>query len=1820
MLPFAWLRKALAAGPLIAIVASGAFQQPIVLAASGTLYVDKNAVNCSNAGTGTTSQPYCSIGAAASAATAGMTVYVNTGMYYETVNAVHSGVQDGPITFQPNPGSSVTISGQLHGFTVSRQSWVIIAGFNIIGTSSYGILLSSSTQITVHGNQVSYAGLPIAGQTAQGIYLTGTTNSLIENNTVGHNTGAGIGLYAGSTGVEVRHNLVFSNAQQFQRNAQGIDVQSASATVDYNITHDNEDSGIQFYPGGNNGVAYGNVTYNNGDHGIDNLDVTGGVLVGNSAFHNCTSGINVEGTSANYTIENNIAVDNAVYPAYKGISCTRRTGNIGVYDSAPATTTANYNMVNLTTAGDLYNWNETAYSSLAALQAASGQESHGIQADPKWANAAAGDFHLTAASPGVDSANSSAPHEPSVDIDGNARVDDLGIPNTGNGPSLVDDRGAYEFQPPATAATCQTSGLSGGSYTVTVCITSPGNSWVVSGSVPISFTVNVTGTGSSLNEPVLFLDAQYFTQSFTTATPFNKFSIPSTKYVDGTHVLSLEADMQDGFKSAWASVTLDFSNGVRTPPINTGTFVPVSGAMPPSGQYLIGAVGDGANGTSDADSVATTIYNWNPNLFLYLGDVYQNASVGDFYNLYGTGNHYGMLRSITNPTIGNHEYQTGSPSPYFDYWNNVPHYYSFNVAGWHFISLDSTSEFNQYSPGTPQYTWLVNDLKANTSPCTVVYYHRPVFGSSWTGGAPELMPIWNLLAQYGVKLVLNGHEHDYQRWVPLDGNGSPSPTGVTEIVAGMGGNGVDSIARSDSRVAFADGTGGDYGALRITLTATGLSYQFVLTTGGTPDSGSISCSVNDTQPPTVPNAPAATAPSQNQVNLTWTASTDNVGVAGYTVYRNVVKVGTVTTPGYTDNGVVASTTYTYTVDAFDADGNHSVQSVGTSVTTPAADTQPPTMPAGLSAAGANATTVNLGWTASTDDAGVAGYTIYRNGLPVATSNATTYTDTGLTPSTAYVYTVDAFDAAGNHSEQSAPAGATTAAKPITFVQGATKGTGGRLTSTTITLTKAVIAGDLLTGLFGQWDAAGQASVSDNVNGPWTRVQGMPYNSGKGNIAIYYVANSKAAAGGLTITITASAATYLTGTVGEYSGIATLSPVDQVAMHAGSGTVLDSGATVPVGAGELVFGALTANNNPGSVTPGTSQGLPFFMRSAFGDSASGDILSSGAGTQDARFTATNSGPWYAFAVVFKPAATDASPPSTPTVVSASPTGTSITVSWTASSDDVGVDGYSVYRNGSLLTTVGGPTLAYVDGSVGSVATYTYTIDAFDAAGNHSAMSAPATVTTPDWVPPAVPGGVSATAVSQTQVSIGWNASTDNVGVAGYDVFRDGALLATVGASTSGYSDSTVSASTTHSYTVDAFDLAGNHSVASAPASVTTPAPPDTTPPASPPGVAATATSPTSVVVSWSASSDDVGVTGYDLYRDGASVGTVGRSTLQYTDTVASGSTHSYTVDAFDAAGNVSAQSAPPVSVTTPTSDTTPPSVPSGVTASASGPAAVLVTWTASTDNVGVAGYDVFRNGIILSTLSSTTLSLTDSGVTPGGNYSYTVDAFDAQGNHSAASSPAAVHVPAQIKFVQGKVATTGSRVTSMTLSLGAVAAGDLLVGWFAQYDAAGQVNVTDNLNGLWTRSSAATTWKGTAGDIALYYLANVSAAPSLTINVSAAAATYLQASVSEYSGVAASGPLDQISVNKGTSTTADSGLTGAIGAGELAYGAVVASSGPGTLAPGSTQGVNYVARAQSSSGSQGEEDVLSSVAGQQRAGYTFGTSVPWFIVCATFKAA
>src|SRR6266705_4824327 len=167
----------------------------------------------------------------------------------------------------------------------------------------------------------------------------------------------------------------------------------------------------------------------------------------------------------------------------------------------------------------------------------------------------------------------------------------------------------------------------------------------------------------------------------------------------------------------------------------------------------------------------------------------------------------------------------------------------------------------------------------------------------------------------------------------------------------------------------------------------------------------------------------------------------------------------------------------------------------------------------------------------------------------------------------------------------------------TFVQGTAFSTGSRVLTTTVTLTSPVAGGDLLVGWFSQYNVPGQVEVSDNVNGAWTRApESLHFLDDTGDIALYYRENSQAAPGGMTITVSASATAYLQGTVADYSGVALAGSLDQIAAaHGNEGKVVDSGATPAVGAGELVFAALITDALPGSVTPGSSHGIPYTRR-------------------------------------------------------------------------------------------------------------------------------------------------------------------------------------------------------------------------------------------------------------------------------------------------------------------------------------------------------------------------------------------------------------------------------------------------------------------------------------------------------------------------------------------------------------------------------------------------------------------------------------------------
>src|SRR5437899_8215288 len=179
----------------------------------------------------------------------------------------------------------------------------------------------------------------------------------------------------------------------------------------------------------------------------------------------------------------------------------------------------------------------------------------------------------------------------------------------------------------------------------------------------------------------------------------------------------------------------------------------------------------------------------------------------------------------------------------------------------------------------------------------------------------------------------------------------------------------------------------------------------------------------DTTPPTTPTGLTAAAAGSTGANLSWSASTDNVGVTGYIVRRNGVQVATPATTSYADTGLSAATTYSYTVAARDAAGNASANSASASITI--AYTTPPPTPTGLTAAAVGSTGANLSWSASTDNVAVTGYIVRRNGTQVATPATTSFADTALSVGT-YSYTVAARHAAGNISPHSASVSLTNA--------------------------------------------------------------------------------------------------------------------------------------------------------------------------------------------------------------------------------------------------------------------------------------------------------------------------------------------------------------------------------------------------------------------------------------------------------------------------------------------------------------------------------------------------------------------------------------------------------------------------------------------------------------------------------------------------------------------------------------------------------------------------------------------------------------------------
>jgi len=274
-------------------------------------------------------------------------------------------------------------------------------------------------------------------------------------------------------------------------------------------------------------------------------------------------------------------------------------------------------------------------------------------------------------------------------------------------------------------------------------------------------------------------------------------------------------------------------------------------APPPTTKILLGAgdiadcsrsEGVGSTGGEDTarllDRIAGTVFTTGDN-------VYESGTDAEFNECYEPS--WGRHKARTYPSLGNHEYYTPNASGYFDYFGETAGdpsegYYSYDLGEWHVVVLNSMCEnVGGCGDDSPMLRWLKEDLSANPKTCTLAYWHYPLFSSGYHGNIASMKPTWDALYAANADVVVNGHDHSYERFAPQDPNGeADSERGIREFVVGTGGASLRPFEtiKANSEVRNAD----THGILKLRLHPTGYDWEFIPVAGETfRDSGSGSC-------------------------------------------------------------------------------------------------------------------------------------------------------------------------------------------------------------------------------------------------------------------------------------------------------------------------------------------------------------------------------------------------------------------------------------------------------------------------------------------------------------------------------------------------------------------------------------------------------------------------------------------------------------------------------------------------------------------------------------------------------------------------------------------------------------------------------------------------------------------------------------------------------------------------------------------------------------------------------------------------------------------
>jgi hypothetical protein len=275
--------------------------------------------------------------------------------------------------------------------------------------------------------------------------------------------------------------------------------------------------------------------------------------------------------------------------------------------------------------------------------------------------------------------------------------------------------------------------------------------------------------------------------------------------------------------------------------------------------------------TNCAQAATARLIDPSAGAILLLGDdQYECGGIAAYQSSFDKS--WGAFKGLIRPAPGNHEHQsyngtncdaTGQAGGYFAYFGSAAHqetrgHYSFNLGTWHLIALDSTCrQVGGCGPGSEQEQWLRADLAANKQRCILAYWHHPRWSSGIHGSEGQTEAFWDDLYAAGADIVLNGHDHDYERFAPQSPAGLMDPEGIREFVVGTGGRSHDPLRKlaTNSRVRNFD----TFGVLKLSLRASTYSWSFIPVEGSTfTDSGRDTCHAPQ------PGPTSSSSPDQSQ--------------------------------------------------------------------------------------------------------------------------------------------------------------------------------------------------------------------------------------------------------------------------------------------------------------------------------------------------------------------------------------------------------------------------------------------------------------------------------------------------------------------------------------------------------------------------------------------------------------------------------------------------------------------------------------------------------------------------------------------------------------------------------------------------------------------------------------------------------------------------------------------------------------------------------------------------------------------------------------------